>query len=276
LTASTVPASGKDFTASGSNAPPRIALITANPQVVPSAASTATLSALATGSPPLSYSWDAMFGRGPVTFSVNDSAPAASTVVAFQTAGAYTFRVRVTDSHGFSATSNVSLTVNAGPGAMVVAPYEIQLGIGETVSFHADAWDELGNRISVSPVWSVSGGGDITGNGLLCATIPGGPYTVTATADTLLATATFTVGTNIVSIPRPSLSIMGPDTNHSYTIRFLNGIPGKTYRIEYAEDVIHPAWQPLGTATASGSGLVEFPDAPPIGSRPRIYRAVYL
>jgi hypothetical protein len=271
---SSVPASGKDFLASGSNEPPRITSITANPQVVPSAAATATLAAGASGSAPLSYRWDAVLGRGPVTFSVNDAPAAASAVAAFQAAGAYTFRVRVTDSHGFSSTSNVSLTVNAGAGAMVVAPYEMQLGIGETVSFHADAWDELGNRIAVSPLWSVSGGGVISSNGLLCATLPGGPHTVTATAGALQATATFTVGTNVVSVPRPSLSIAGPDVNRTYLIRFRNGVPGRSYRIEYAEDVIHPVWQSLGTATANGSGLVEFPDTPPLGSRPRIYRAV--
>lgn len=274
LPVSSVPAIGKDFAAGGSNQPPRITSITANPQVVPSAAATATLAAVASGSAPLSYRWDAVLGRGPVTFSVNDAPAAASAVAAFQAAGAYTFRVRVTDSHGFSATSNVSLTVNAGAGAMVVAPYQMQLGIGETVSFHADAWDELGNRIAVSPLWSVSGGGVINSNGLLCATLPGGPHTVTATAGALQATATFTVGTNVVSVPRPSLSIAGPDVNRTYLIRFRNGVSGRNYRIEYAEDVIHPVWQSLGTATANASGLVEFPDTPPIGSRPRIYRAV--
>ena len=232
LTVNSVPASGRDFVATGSGVPPQITAIAVTPQVVPGVTATATLTATASGSGPLSYRWDAVLGRGPVAFTVNDTPAATSTVAGFQAAGAYTFRVRVTDSRGFSATTNVSLTVSAGAGAMVVAPYETQLGIGETVSYRADAWDELGNRIAVSPVWSVSGGGMIGSDGLLCATLAGGPYTVTATAGALRATATFTVGTNVVSVPRPNLSITGPDANRTCTIRIRNGVPGRSYRMD--------------------------------------------
>jgi hypothetical protein len=71
---------------------------------------------------------------------------------------------------------------------MVVAPYEVQLGLGQTVVFRAVAWDQAGNRVSVSPTWSAAGGGTIDSTGFFSTTIPGGPYAVTATAGALSAT----------------------------------------------------------------------------------------
>jgi hypothetical protein len=71
---------------------------------------------------------------------------------------------------------------------MVVSPYQVQLGSSQTVVFRADAWDQAGNRIAASPTWAAGGGGTIDSTGLFSATMPGGPYAVTATAGGLSAT----------------------------------------------------------------------------------------
>jgi len=126
-----VPASGRDFSASGSNVPPRVTFIAADPQVVPGVTSTATLSAAASGSAPLTYSWDTMLGRGPREFQRQRLRYRCLHGGCLQAAGSYRFRVRVTDSRGFSATSNVSLTVNAGPGRWSWRRMRRSLGSGK-------------------------------------------------------------------------------------------------------------------------------------------------
>ncbi|HTL59116.1 MAG TPA: carboxypeptidase regulatory-like domain-containing protein [Candidatus Limnocylindrales bacterium] len=205
ISVGTVPSSGNNFAAHGSKNPPTISSITASPAVVPGVGSTTTLSAAASGSGPLTYSWNALAAAGPVAFTVNDSSSAATTSVSFQAPGGYTFRAKVIDTNGFSATSNINVTVSAGPGSLVVAPYEVQVAGGQTVAFRADAWDQLGNPITLSPSWSVAGGGTIDSSGLFTALYAGGPYAVTATSGGLSATGSVWVTSSASGIP-PSIS----------------------------------------------------------------------
>lgn len=60
----------------------------------------------------------------------------------------------------------------------------------------------------------------------------------------------------------------------SVLIRF-DGIPDRTYRIEYCDDLGPGAWQTLGGTTADDSGLVDYLDTPPAEVPQRFYRAVY-
>lgn len=188
LNVASVPSSGNNFSLIGPNPAPVIAAATASPEVVSSSSATTTLSAVASGLPTLRYSWDALNGSAPVSFSANDSSAASSTTVSFQVAGNYLFRVRVTDGNGLSATGNVSVTVNAGQGPMAVSPYQVQLAAGQKVAFRANAWDQVGNQVSAAPSWSASGGGSIDSSGVYSATVPGGPYMVIASAGGLSAT----------------------------------------------------------------------------------------
>lgn len=205
ISVASVPSSGNNFSASNSKTAPSITSVTANPSVVPGIGSTTTLAVVATGSGTLSYSWDALSAAGPVSFTANDSSAAASTSVSFQAPGSYAFRARVIDTNGFASTQNVNVTVNAGPGAMVVAPYEVQVSGGQTVAFRADAWDQLGNRITLSPSWSVNGGGTIDSTGLFTALNAGGPFTVTAVSGALTATGSVWVTSSASGIP-PSIT----------------------------------------------------------------------
>ena len=265
-----VPASSQNFSATGGGSPPTITLVSATPSSVPNSSSTTTLSVAATGSGPLAYSWDAVSAAAPVTFSVNDSSNAASTVAGFALPGNYTFRARVTDTNGLSATANTNVTVNAGPGAFVVAPYEVQTAAGQTVAFRADAWDQLGNRISLSPFWSVSGGGSIDGNGLFSAGIQGGPYFVTATSGTLSATGMVWVATGAsVVAPNLVITVVGDGT---YAIGGY-GSSNVTYRIEFADEALGTNWQLLGSATADASGFFQLTNV--VASPERFYRSVY-
>jgi subtilisin family serine protease len=189
VSVTSVPSGGNDFTANGPNSLQAITSATASPSVVSNAAATTTLAAAANGNGTLTYSWDAVSGSAPVSFSSNDSSNASSTTVSFQAAGNYTFRVRTTDGNGLLTTANVNVTVVAGPGPMAISPYQVQLGVGQKSAFRADAWDQVGNRVSVSPTWSVNGGGTIDGSGIFSAAFPGGPYAITATGGGISATS---------------------------------------------------------------------------------------
>ena len=53
-----------------------------------------------------------------------------------------------------------------------------------------------------------------------------------------------------------------------------NGIPGRVYTIQYAENFQIPDWQPLGTATADAFGKFDFTDTPAANSPARFYRSI--
>jgi hypothetical protein len=189
LTVNFVPSSGNNFTAAGPSAP-SINWVTATPPTVSSPAGSTTLAVNASGAGPLVYSWDAIAAQGPVSYSTNDGIGAGSTVVSFQLPGNYTFRARVINGNGLPAGANVNVVVSAGAGAMVVAPYQTEVGSGQTLQFRAEAWDQLGNRITITPSWAANGGGTIDGSGLFSASAPGGPYLITAASGGLTATGT--------------------------------------------------------------------------------------
>ena len=261
--------SDNDFAATGTNAPPAILSVTADPEVVPNAGSNATLSTAANGSDPLIYSWAALTGSAPVAFSTNDSSSASSTIVSFQAPGNYSFMLRVIDSHGFSAISNVSLSVTPLPAMMAVSPYQVQIPKGSAVTFRADAWDELGGSITLTPSWSASGGGSIDTSGLYSATIPG-PYQVSAVAGTLSSSAFVSV----LSTSQVPVMVITSLSNGSFLLRF-DGLPDVAYRIEYTETLNQPMWQTLTAGAANQFGIFQFIETPPAGTPRRYYRAVY-
>lgn len=183
-----VPASGVNFSATGTNAPPEIGAVAASPNPVATPLETAGLGVTAAGQPPLSYSWGTLSAPAPVSFNTNDGPGAASVEARFLRSGDYEFQVRITDANGFSATTNLALSVHPSPGRMVVTPYEVRLTNGHATVFSAAAWNAAGTPLAVSPEWTVSGGGLIDANGGLFATESGGPFRVVATAGSLVAT----------------------------------------------------------------------------------------
>jgi hypothetical protein len=73
------------------------------------------------------------------------------------------------------------------------------------------------------------------------------------------------------TVPLPSIIALG---DGSFRVHF-KGVPGVTYRIEYAESLAAPNWRNLGSARADQMGLFEITDHPPAGSPARFYRSVY-
>lgn len=89
------------------------------------------------------------------------------------------------------------------------------------------------------------------------------------------APVTGTVTVNVIAdtTPSPNLTITNLG-NGSYLIRF-DGIPGRTYRIEYSDSLEDPHWQTLGNGTADDVGRFQFIDAPPGTAPTRYYRSAY-
>jgi hypothetical protein len=54
-----------------------------------------------------------------------------------------------------------------------------------------------------------------------------------------------------------------------------DGIPGRTYRIEYSETLLPASWLPLGNASADELGRFTLTDEPPANVLQRFYRCVY-
>jgi len=65
---------------------------------------------------------------------------------------------------------------------------------------------------------------------------------------------------------------LGGNASH---VHFM-GIPGRTYTIQYTENLQAPHWRTLGTKAADATGQFDFTDTPPPGSAARFYRSTSL
>ena len=74
-----------------------------------------------------------------------------------------------------------------------------------------------------------------------------------------------------VPVPLHGISALG---DGSFRIRF-EGLPERTYRVEYTESLTAPNWRTLGMGTAGSNGLFEIIDRPIGVSSARFYRSVY-
>jgi hypothetical protein len=60
----------------------------------------------------------------------------------------------------------------------------------------------------------------------------------------------------------------------SLRIRF-QGVPARTYRVEYTESLTEPNWKTLGIRAAGSNGSLEIIDQPTAASPARFYRSVH-
>ncbi len=105
-----------------------------------------------------------------------------------------TFYVTAQDPGGNVDTSTVTVAVNQTLALMTVAPSSAAVAEGQTRTFTASGTDQFGNPQTASPAWSTSGGGTFNASGLFTAgATPGGPYTITASSNAVVATASVTV-----------------------------------------------------------------------------------
>ena len=133
---------------------------------------------------------------------------------------------------------------------LTISPSTATLAPGGTQQFTALGRDASGATVSVTPTWTVStGGGTISGAGLLTAGTAAGNYTVTATSGSVTATASVTVtpgaATTITVTPNPA-----------------NVVPGGTQQFTaVGKDAggntvtITPVWSVTGGGTISTTGL---------------------
>ena len=87
-------------------------------------------------------------------------------------------------------------------------------------------------------------------------------------------TATGTIKVIAGPNERPSKNLVGIQTIGGGTFRVtFNGIPGRTYRIQYSIDLTNPNWITLGAATVNSQGVLTFDDSS--AAPARFYRTVY-
>ncbi len=212
-----------------SNAAPTIA-ISANAGANTVTGTSTTLSVLGAddgGETGLTYAWSATnepTGAAPV-FTINGTNAAKNTNVTFNKAGAYTFRVTVSDGT-LSVTSSVNVTVNQTLAAIVVTPGTISLTLNQPTTFTAVGFDQFGVAMASQPTftWSkVSGVGSVNGTGAYnsgtagSATISAASGGITGTASVTVSNASPTVttaataGTGTVTGTSTTLSVLGAD-----------------------------------------------------------------
>lgn len=108
--------------------------------------------------------------------------------------GAYTITVKATDNENAQRSASVKVYVGTPElTSLTVSPREATVEVGQAQAFAVTGADQFGLPFAVTPEWSVNGGGSIDADGVFTATIPGGPFTVTAQADGMSATAEFNV-----------------------------------------------------------------------------------
>jgi hypothetical protein len=191
------------FTHGGStgNQPPTVAQpAAATPN--PVNATTTTLSVLGAddgGEANLTYTWQMTAGPSGAspTLSVNTTNAAKNSVATFNRAGAYTFRVTITDTGGLAVTSIVNVTVNQVLTTLVVMPQAVSLADRARHQFTAQALDQFNQPLAVQPTfrWSkVSGIGSMSKTGLYTAPARGrGTAVVQAQASGKAGQATITI-----------------------------------------------------------------------------------
>jgi len=97
------------------------------------------------------------------------------------------------------------------------------------------------------------------------------PYVITNNAG-LQATGWLSV-TVPVDLAQSQNIVAAEDLGQGASLISFQGIPGRTYTIQYTESLQTPVWQTLGTSTADATGAFAFTDAPGSGSPPRFYRS---
>jgi len=99
----------------------------------------------------------------------------------------------------------------------------------------------------------------------------GVPYYFSVTAYNVAGLESDFSGEISYAVPMRSISALG---DGSFRVRF-EGVPERTYRIEYTESLTAPNWRTLDIVAAGANGLFEIVDRPLAGSPARFYRSVY-
>lgn len=128
-----------------------------------------------TGTATLRYSWSIVSKPAAVpapTFSANGTNSARDTTVTFRAAGAYTFRLTVTNKAGLSTTSDVNVMVKQALTSIKVTSPTATVHRGQSAALMARGFDQFGTSMLIQPAfsWSMSKGpGSVSNLGLYTA-----------------------------------------------------------------------------------------------------------
>jgi hypothetical protein len=143
----------------------------------------------------------------------------------------------------------------------------------------SDPNNEVLTFISASPTSTNGGTVAVSGNWVFY-TPPQG-FTNSDTFSYVIQDSGGLQATGLVSITVPvelgqSQNIVGIENlGNGALLISCQGIAGRTYTIQYTENLETLVWQTLGTSTADATGAFEFTDTPPSGSPARFYRSTY-
>jgi RTX calcium-binding nonapeptide repeat (4 copies)/Bacterial Ig-like domain (group 2) len=221
----TVEASADSLTASAtisvSDSAPTVATPAAagSPNVSGSSTELSALGSDFAGEADLTYTWSTVGDApAPVNFSDNGNNAAQNIQATFAAVGSYEFQVTITNPGGQSVTSNVDVTVSPVLTTIqVTGPTGVFAG-NSTQQFTAAGFDQFSNPMSITPTWSVTGGGSISDTGLLTAPTahPKLSHSVTAAADGVTGSASFTIE-KFATVSNNTLTIVG--ANGSDTVK---------------------------------------------------------
>jgi subtilisin-like proprotein convertase family protein len=175
----------------------------ASPNPVTGKTTTLSVTATAPNNDPMTFTWSLFSGPAAVSYSVNGTASASSTIATFGAAGSYTFQVTIKDTTtGFTTTSKMqkAMTVTPMPTSIVVSPGSASVADKGTQQFTATERDQFGKALATQPsfTWSFVNANHLgsinASTGLYTAPSAGtGTDTVKATAGSVSNTATVTV-----------------------------------------------------------------------------------
>jgi hypothetical protein len=246
-------------------------VVTSSPAATVSSSGTSSVLSVAaadnTGSNGLVYTWS-VSGTPPaaVSFSVNGSNAAASTVATFSQAGTYTFNVTVTDPGGLSTTSSVSVTLSQILSKAAVSPPTVTVSTGTTQTFSATGYDQFGAILTTQPTWSwslVSGSGSVGATtGLYTAPIARGSAVLQAVSGSVGGTAQISIVAPPFSASEllaPLLTLVGDGgggSNANLTVKA--SVIGHTYQVEYTATLTSGQWQTIGSPQIGTGNDLQF------------------
>jgi hypothetical protein len=151
----------------------------------------------------------------------------------------------------------------------------VRISITDLLTNDTDADGDPITFVDVSAT-SANGGSVVTSDGWIFYTPPPGStnsdsfsYTISDGYFSVTGLVVVTIEADNAPSANLTISVLN---DGSYSI-LGDGIPGRTYHIQFADNVQGANWQPLGTATADSFGIFQFIDS--AGSPQRFYRSVY-
>jgi hypothetical protein len=220
-------------------------VITAQPQsLTRNSGESATFTVSATGDPPLRYRWRF---QGTNLASATTSSFTRSGITAAH-AGGYT--VVISNHFGMVTSAVATLTVTPAPG-ILIQPTNQTVTLGQSATFAVGA----GGAAPLSYQWRFNNtaiSGATTNTFTRPSVQPGhaGSYAVVITN----ASGSITSQPAVLTVfsPPALTQVSGTTTNVSFSYQTSTG---RTYVIEYKNDLDAPSWTPLATNAGSGSVL---------------------